>query len=162
MAQEFSLYEVKQIAVNLEKDGLAFYKAMAKRAENSRARAIFLKLASDEEEHIRWIEDHIKVEDIFQEQLMDATKAADDYIREIVKSGVFPNPEKAPEVMQQIQKDEDGVRIAMEAERKSTRFYDILAREARESETKSALLRLKDQEIEHYRLLDEFLQEITK
>ena len=160
MEQEFNLYEVKQIGLNLEKDGLAFYTKMAEIAKSPKAKAIFLKLASDEKTHIRWIEENIKVDDLIQENLMDASGHIDDYIRNIVKSGVFPNPEKAPEVMEQIREDEDGVKLAMEAEQTSTRFYDLLAKNARESKTREILLKLKDQEIEHYRLLKEFLGEL--
>ena len=162
MAQEFNLYEVKQIGLNLEKDGLAFYTKMAGLAKSARAKAIFLKLASDENDHIRWIEENIHVEDLLQEKLMDASGHIDDYIRNIVKSGVFPNPEKAPEAMKSIRKDEDAVEIAMEAEQTSTRFYDYLARNTQESETRKILYRLKEQEIQHYRLLKDFLNELNK
>ncbi len=162
MTQEFNLYEIKQIAVNMEKDGLAFYTAMANRAKTPRSKAIFLKLASDEKDHIRWIEDNINVEDIIQENLVDATGMIDEYLLQIINSGVFPNPEDAPEIMEGIKKDEDGVRIAMEAEKNSTRFYDRLARNTRESVTRESLYKLKDQETEHYQLLKEFLEELKK
>lgn len=162
MAQQFNLYEIKQIGLNLEKDGLAFYTKMASIAKSPKAKAIFLKLASDEKDHIRWIEENIKVDDLLQENLMDASGAIDDYIRNIVKSGVFPNPDKAPEVMAQIKSDEDGIKIAMQAEQTSTRFYDHLAKNSRDSETKESLLKLKEQEIQHYRLLKDFLEEFRK
>jgi len=162
MAQEFNLYEVKQIGLNLEKDGLAFYTKMASIAKSPKARAIFLKLASDEKDHIRWIEENIQVADLLQENLMDASGHIDDYIRNIVKSGVFPNLEKAPDVMANIKKDEDGVEIAMEAEKTSTRFYDHLAKNSRDSGTREILLKLKDQEIQHYHLLKDFLDELKQ
>ena len=96
MAQDFNIYEVKQIALNLEKDGFAFYMAMADFAKSTKAKAIFLKLASDEKEHIEWVNE-LDINEI--EVGSDADIGLiNDYITNLVKSRVFPNPEMAPEV----------------------------------------------------------------
>lgn len=160
MPENFNVYEVKQIGLNLEKDGFAFYMAMSNEAKSPKAKAIFLKLASDEKEHIKWIND-LNIEDIEVSNVADVTMI-NDYINNVIKSGIFPNPEKAPEAMKEIKKDSDGIRIGMNAESKSVKFFDQLHKNTVDSESKNVLWRLKEQEVEHYKLLKEFLEEITQ
>ena len=156
MAQDFNIYEVKQIALNLEKDGFAFYMAMADYAKSTKAKAIFLKLASDEKDHIQWIND-LDINEI--EVGSDADIAMiNDYISNVIKSEVFPNPEKAPEVMDRIHDESDGIRIGMNAESKSVKFFDQLYNNVVDEKSRGILLKLKEQEVLHYKILKEFLE----
>ena len=52
-------------------------------------------------------------------------------------------------------------KIGMNAESKSVKFFDQLHKNTLDSESKDILLRLKDQEVEHYKLLKDFLEELT-
>ena len=160
MPENFNTYEVKQIGLNLERDGFAFYMAMSTAAKSPKAKAIFLKLASDEKEHIKWIND-LNISDIEVGNEADIAMI-NDYINNVIKSGIFPNPEKAPDAMKEIKDDSDGIRIGMNAESKSVKFFDQLHKNTLDSESKDILLRLKEQEIEHYRILKEFLEELNK
>lgn len=158
MAENFNMFEVKQIALHLEEDGFAFYMAMADVAKSSKAKAIFLKLASDEKEHIKWIE-ALDIDDIQVGSEADLDMI-NDYIRNVVKSGIFPNPQKAPEVMKDIKNDSDGIRIGMNAESKSVKFFDQLHKNVLNENSKEVLLKLKEQEIQHYKLLKDFLEQL--
>ena len=158
MTENFNINEVKQIALNLENDGFAFYKAMSSHSKSAKAKAIFLKLASDEKEHIKWINE-LDIEEIQLSSDADIVMI-NDYINNTIKSGVFPNPEKAPEVMDTIKEDSDGVKIGMNAESKSVKFFDHLQKNITDNKSVDILIRLKEQEVLHYNLLKEFLEEL--
>ena len=80
-----------------------------------------------------------------------------DYISNVIKSGVFPNPEKSPEVMSTIREDSDGIRIGMNSESKSVKFFDQLHKNVTNQKSRDILGRLRDQEVIHYNLLKEIL-----
>lgn len=159
MAENFNIYEVKQIALNLENDGFAFYMAMSSHTGSLKAKAIFLKLANDEKEHIKWINE-MDIEEINVGSDADIVMI-NDYINNVIKSGVFPNPEKSPEVMATILKDSDGIRIGMNAESKSVKFFDQLHKNVTDQKGRDILARLRDQEVIHYNLLKDFLAEVN-
>jgi rubrerythrin len=53
--------DVIKTAVQLEKDGRAFYLAAASKTANEAVRRVFTSLAADEENHIAWIEKNLGV-----------------------------------------------------------------------------------------------------
>jgi rubrerythrin len=146
---EYCPHEVFVIAKEMEEEGLAFYKAVAKQVADPEVKALFLKLASDEIEHVRSIE---KLERQTLDHAPDEQDAlVEQYIRSLVDTKVFPDPSEAAAVGRSVEGVLDALAFGIRAERASIAFYSktrVLGR----SEVAGNLI---EQEREHLRLLTE-------
>lgn len=148
--QKFNSVEVIEMAKDIEKRGLDFYKKQAKKTENDELKKLFLKLAEDEQEHY----------DTFSEMLEKAKELTDTdsdyvygedvsaYLRAIIEFTVFPSEE---EVEDKINSIEDVLELAINAEKDSILFYREMM-EYNNEDTNKILKRLVDEEKQH--LLD--------
>ena len=97
MAQSgFNPNEIFAIAKEMEQDGLAFYKAVAKAVADPDAKAMFLKLASDEAQHVRDIERLEEHADDYFPSEEDSLVAQ--YVQGIVDTKVFPPLSEVPKI----------------------------------------------------------------
>jgi rubrerythrin len=146
---EYCPHEVFVIAKEMEEAGIAFYKALARQVGDPDAKALFLKLASDEVQHLRGIEK-------LEQQTLDRAPNEQDalveqYIRGLVDTKVFPDPSEADAVARSVGGVPDALAFGIRAERASIAFYSktwMLGR----SEVAGNLI---EQEREHLRLLTE-------
>jgi len=146
---EYCPHEVLVIAKEMEEAGLAFYKGLAKHVSDPDAKALFLKLASDELRHARAIE---KIE----RQTLDRAPNEHDalveqYIRSLVDTKVFPALSRVASVAQSVTGVLDALALGIRAERASITFYSKTWALGR-SEAAGNLL---EQEREHLGLLSE-------
>jgi rubrerythrin len=122
MTINFSARELINIAVGIERRGIAFYDTMAKSTENAAARDIFQYLADMERTHIR----------IFQGMLGEAAKyqipetyageyAA--YLQALVDSAVFTDDTITSEMATGASSDIEAMELAIIAEKDSILFY---------------------------------------
>ncbi|MGM0437013.1 MAG: ferritin-like domain-containing protein [Bacillota bacterium] len=148
--QKFNSVEVIEMAKDIEKRGLDFYKKQAKKTDNDELKELLLKLAEDEQEHY----------DTFSEMLEKAKELTDTdsdyvysedvsaYLRAIIEFTVFPSEE---EVEEKINSIEDVLELAINAEKDSILFYREMM-EYNNEDTNKILKRLVDEEKQH--LLD--------
>ena len=139
MSISFSGSELVNIAIGVEKRGIAFYDAMAMSTDEATARDIFQRLANMEREHAR----------IFQSMLADADKyqitetyageyAA--YLQALVDSAVFTDDFITSELATRAGSDVEALELAVNAEKDSILFYyemkEIMPKPAQPTEDK--------------------------
>lgn len=148
----FSAHELFEIAREMEEEGLAFYKAMARQANDSEAKAMFLKLASDEVEHVRVIDElDKKAEEYFPSE---ENSLVAQYVRGLVDTEVFPPLSKVPEIAASTSGLLKAIDYGIGAEKRAMDFYSKAKIEANDEEAAAALGRLYAEEEKHLVLLD--------
>lgn len=122
MSISFSGNELIDIAIGIERTGIAFYDVMARSTRNGTAREVFQYLADAERQHIQ----------VFQGLLTDADKyhvaeshageyAA--YVKALVDSAVFNDDFATGEMANRAGSDIEAIELAINAEKDSILFY---------------------------------------
>jgi rubrerythrin len=121
----FSGKELVDIAVSIEKSGMAFYDSMIKCAKGKKAQTAFKYLADQEKEHIKAYERMLGA-------VADApppesyTEEYDQYLKSLVESAVFSSEAAACKLAESTSSDVEGIGIGMRAEKDSILFYTEL------------------------------------
>ena len=138
-----------QLAIQMERDGKAFFLKAASGAENLLAKKVFEELARQEDFHIERIlslYDQMKKEQAFKE-----------WITAVAGVGKLEKvfQESLQEKAQASEDDLNALRFGLEIEDKSVKFYENLATHALDSYEKRFYLTLSHEEREHYlRIMD--------
>ncbi len=122
MSVRFTTSEIVTMAVEAEKNGFAFYQAMAERATDEKTRKIFAFLAEEEAEH----------ENTFQQLLnklspieMSHTGEAEycNYLNAFASTRIFNASVNVDQLIQSVTSDIGAVDIAINIEKESILFY---------------------------------------
>lgn len=142
---DFTDLEACKIAANIEREGIAFYEALAGRLAGRAARETILGLARQEREHLAFFEDELarvrrEKEDPFEE----------DDLADVLDSGIFrPYQDLAGAVKTPAKALSLGVLI----EDRTVRFYDICRERTRSAAAARQLERIIGEEQAHARRL---------
>lgn len=131
----FSGSELIDIALGIEKNGVAFYDSLAESTRSEKAREVYRHLAGEERKHI----------EIFQDMLAPLaghhppetyTEEYDLYLKSLVDAAIFNNEHSAREMAKQAASEIEAIQIALGAEKDSILFYseirDVVRRTNRE------------------------------
>jgi len=159
MSITFSGSELINIAIGIERRGIAFYDIMTRSTENAATRDVFRYLADMEREHIQ----------IFQSMLIEADKyqipetyAGEyaTYLQALVDSAVFTDDMVTSEMATQADSDIKALELAIRAEKDSILFYyemkDIMPKRAQPTVDK-----IITEEKSHLRLLSELKNKLA-
>jgi len=129
----FSGSELVNIAINIERRGIAFYDIMAKSADNEAALHIFQHLAGMEREHIAIFQDMLPEVDSYQ--ISDPSGGEyNEYLQALVENAVFTDDMITGEMATQADSDFRAIELGISAEKDSILFYyqmkDIMPRQA--------------------------------
>ncbi len=122
MSISFSGNELIDIAIGIERTGIAFYDIMARSTRNGTAREVFQHLADAERQHIQ----------VFQGLLTDADKYQVTethvgeyavYVKALVDSAVFTDDFATDEMANRAGSDIEAIELAINAEKDSILFY---------------------------------------
>jgi len=133
MSISFSTGELVNIAIGIERRGIAFYDIMAKSTENVTARGVFQRLADMEREHIQIFQDMLDEADRYQIPGDTALEYAA-YFKALVDSAVFTDDMVASEMAINADSDVKALELAISAEKDSILFYyqmrDVMSKSA--------------------------------
>jgi rubrerythrin len=150
--------ELINIAVGIEKRGVAFYDAMAESASNATAKEVFKNLADMEREHIQIFQGMLDEVDKYQIPETYAEEYAD-YFQALVNSAVFTDDTMARQMAMQVD-DIQAMELAIGAEKDSILFYsemkDIMPKPAQPTVNKVIL-----EEKSHLRDLSELKRKMA-
>ena len=122
MALTFSASELINIAIGIERRGIAFYDTMARSTENAEARDVFQYLADMERTHIHIFQSMLGETDKYQPQESYAGEHAA-YLQALVDSAVFTDDSITSEMATQLSSDIEAMELAIGAEKDSILFY---------------------------------------
>ncbi|MDF1579158.1 MAG: ferritin family protein [Desulfuromonadales bacterium] len=148
---QFSGYEVIRAAMEVEKKGRDFYRAMVQRAGDTVAKNVFIQLADDEIQHLKTLNTLLeKYQDSsFWEQEPEFVP----YLRLFNEEATFPSVDALDEALQGEHPDLAAIDLAVAAERKFANFFTRVTAIAKTAEGTKAFKWLAEEEERHAQLL---------
>ena len=133
MSVSFSGNELIDVAIGIERRGLAFYDIMTRSTDSAEARDIFQRLADMEREHMQIFEGMRNESEKFQlAEIYEGEHEA--YLQALADSAVFTDDVITSELASQADSDIEAMELAINAEKDSLLFYyqmkDIMPRRA--------------------------------
>lgn len=123
MASNFSAAEIVELGVQIEKNGEAFYLAMAEKAEDKKAAELFTFLAGEERHHIAAFERlHDAVEEYAPHESYPDEYFA--YMREIASEHIFIQEPDGAKLAGTMKDEKEALAMALRFENDSIRFYE--------------------------------------
>ncbi|MDD5127391.1 MAG: ferritin family protein [Dehalococcoidales bacterium] len=159
MSITFSGGELINIAINIEKSGMAFYDTMSRSTENATARAAFKELTQMERNHIKIFQDIA----LPSENGKGAGTAGDEYegyLQALVNSAVFTDELTTSELATRVSGDIEALELGIEAEKDSILFYYEM-RDIVPPRTRDTIDRIIKEEKSHLRQLGEIKRKLA-
>ena len=136
-------------AIQMEKDGYAFYTKAAAQTKSDMGKTIFESLAADEQRHL----------DVFQKMFEE--KVGELEWNDLVKSSkkyanipIFPTDLKNAPGMDPDSTEIDALRMAMDSEKEAIDYYSKIEKNINDQELKNVINEIISQEKNHYSLLE--------
>jgi rubrerythrin len=143
-------------AIQMEKDGYAFYMKAAAQTNSSMGKTIFEGLASDEEMHL----------DVF-EKLFQDTIGSTEWDQLVNSSKKYANIPIFPKGMKDLEETNpdtseiDALRIAMDAEKEAIDYYSEIKVKINDGKIQKIIDEIIEQEKSHYYLLEQEFNHIS-
>lgn len=132
MSLFFSGRELVEIALQIERNGFAFYTVALERAADPRAKQVYAHLRSEEERHIAIFE-RLSPEGLAEESYPEEATA---YVQALATSRVFTDQEQVSQAVAQAPSPDEVLRLGMGFEKDSILFYtqmrELVKRSGRE------------------------------
>ncbi len=144
---------VFEFAMQMEKDGEAFYRQIAAATKNAGLRKIFSTLADEEVVHYNTFKKLFESGDAKAVESNALAKAKNIFV-EMQKAGDFDLAAETPQT--------EAYRQAMEAEKAAYTFYEQKAGEMTAGAEKKILQAFAREERRHYRLLEHVLEFVSR
>ena len=156
----FSDVEAAKIAVGLEKDGRAFYLAVAEKAADSSARALLKQLAEAEAKH------QVRFEALEQKLVLGGGRYWDDpevteYIRALMDTKVFPRHYEPEAMAKRLSSERAIFEFALQIEKDSVLFYRTAAEHAEEASASAVFDEIRKEEEKHVVWVSERLRKVA-
>lgn len=163
MPENLNADEILTIAEQIERDGYAFYRAAAERAENERERKLFADLAEWEKEHERvFTAMHEAVaRDPEKARTLDPQSEEALYLHAIHEGRIFDLTTPPEEVVARCRNTVDIIRDAVMREKDTVIFYMALGAMMRTREDEDRLNTVITEELSHVRFLSDLLASLT-
>jgi rubrerythrin len=155
----FSGSELINIAIGIERRGIAFYDIMAKSTENATTRAVFQSLVDMEREHIQIFRGMLGEADKYQTSDTYAGEYAA-YLQALVDSAVFTDDVVTSEMVTWASSDIGAVELAIGAEKDSILFYYEM-KEILPQQVQPMVSRVITEEKSHLRQLSELKKKLA-
>jgi rubrerythrin len=153
MAVFFSGSELLEIAMGIERNGMAFYQALADKTGKRDVKDIYTYLAGEEKKHLDIFQGmsdslgQVKPPETYTEEYML-------YLKSLVDSAVFSNVTEAQQKAAKLSNEIEALDAGIQAEKDSILFYTELQNLVRERDRK-VVLNIVDEEKKHLRQLSE-------
>ena len=122
MSIVFSVSELINIAIGIERRGITFYDIMARSTEDEMARQVFQNLTEMERQHIQIFQDMLDEADKYQPS-ETLTEEYAGYLQALIDNAVFTDDMITSEMATQADSDIKAVELAIGAEKDSILFY---------------------------------------
>ena len=144
-------------AIQMEKDGYAFYKKASAQTSSDMGREIFDSLANDEQLHL----------EVFQKLFEDRINKSE-WNNLVNSSKKYAEIDIFPKDLQQIEganpdtNELDAIKIAMDSEKDAIEYYGKIKEKTKEEDIKRIINEIIEQEKNHYSILQEEFEHLTK
>lgn len=153
----FSGSELLEAALGIEKNGAAFYNALAEKARDESARAIYERLAAEEIKHQKTFQAMLDAVGSYQPPEGYSQDYAR-YLKSLVDSSVFTSVSQAQQRAAQASSPAQALDIGIQAEKDSILFYTEMQNLVKPAD-RQLVLRIIDEEREHLNRLAQLKQD---
>ena len=152
MGERFSVQEVIEIAIEIEKNGVTFYRSLVESADTSHLRELFVYLAEEEKRHVARFQEILEA--IGGYQISEAYYATQymGYMKALADERVFKSDISVTEAANSARSPREAIDIAIGFEKESILFLHEMRVLVRESDRKT-IQKLLDEERDHVRRL---------
>lgn len=151
----FNAYEALRIATEMERDGLAFYEALAGAVSDAGVRKLSERLAEEEKDHIRRFEEMINAERLDNAWNLDNLQLLEDYLNATVKRDVFPGKAAAAKIGESVANPSEALSLAIHMENMAVEYYSKLHDTCTYDTGKKAFAQIVEEEKKHAASLEE-------
>ncbi|MCL0081874.1 ferritin family protein [Dehalococcoidia bacterium] len=153
MSISFSTSELINIAIDIERRGMAFYDVMSQSTENAEARDLFRHLGEMERQHVQIFRDMLGEAGKYQPSESDTEEYAA-YLKALVDSAVFTDDLITSGMAANADSDIEALQLAIGAEKDAILFY-YLMRDIMPPRTQPTVNKIIAEEKLHLRQLSE-------
>jgi rubrerythrin len=156
----FSASELLEMAMGIERNGMAFYQALAKKTRKRDVKDIYNFLTEEEKKHLntfKGMADSLgqgKAPEIGSEEYML-------YLKALIDNVAFSNVNEAQEKAAKVLNEIEAIGIGIQAEKDSILFYTEFQNSLREQDRK-VVLNILDEEKSHLQQLSELAAKLQK
>ena len=152
MSDSVSMQEIIEIAIEIEKNGVTFYRALTESANTARVKELFSYLAEEEKRHIARFQEILESAGGYQ--ISEAYYATQymGYMKALADERVFRSDISAEEVADRAKSPGDAIDVAIGFEKESIIFLHEMRELLPESDRES-IQKLLDEERNHLRQL---------
>lgn len=144
-------------AIQMEKDGYSFYQKAAAQTSSDMGRTVFKSLAADELLHLEVFEKLFN-EKVGKDEWYDLVNTSKKY----VDIPIFPKDLKTVEGANPDTNELDALNMAMTSENEAIEYYTEIKEKIVESELKEIINEIIDQEKNHYSILEQEFNHLSK
>jgi len=155
----FAAADVVEMALELEKSGEVFYRAVAKKVKSAQIQTLFEDLANQEVQHYAAFQKLSKT--VWDKPLMlpDEWNQYLMYLQATIQSVFFEGEDKALALAEQVTDEKEALRMAMGFEKETLLFFYDLRDMVSEGD-RTILTRIVNEEKSHLRRLSDMLQSL--
>jgi len=152
MSDQFSIQEVVEIAIEIEKNGAEFYRSLMESAETAWLRDLFKYLSEEEKRHIVRFQEILESVGGYQTSEVYYATEYMGYMKALADERVFRDDISAKEVASRLKSSKEVIDVAISFEKESIVFLHEMQELVNESDRKS-VQKLLDEERDHVRRL---------
>ena len=160
MSDEFSIQEVIEIAIEIEKNGVTFYRALTESANTVRLRDLFAYLAEEEKRHIVRFQEILESAGGYQVSEAYYVTQYMDYMKALADERVFGRGIPTAQIADRARSPKEAIDIAIGFEKESILFLHEMWQLVPESD-REAIQKLLDEERDHVRRLSAMKAQIS-
>ncbi len=159
MSVVFSISELINIAIGIERRGITFYDIMAKSTDSAMAGDVFQSLADMERGHIEIFQGMLGEADKYQPS-ETSTKEYANYLQALIDSAVFTDDMITSEMATQANSDIQATELGISAEKDSILFYYDM-REVIPQQAQSTVNKVLAEEKSHLQQLSQLKKKLV-
>ncbi|HEY92694.1 MAG TPA: ferritin family protein [Dehalococcoidia bacterium] len=160
MSIVFTGSELVEIAINIERNGVAFYQALANKTQNKDSKDIYDYLANEEKKHLNTFQGMLDAVGQYQPP-QDYAEEYMLYLKSLVDSSVFSNISEAQQKAEKVTSEIEATDIGIQAEKDSILFYTEMQNFVRQPDQK-VVLNIIDEEKAHLRMFSQLKKTLRK
>ena len=155
--EKFSINEITELAIQIEKKGYTFYnKALERKNLSSNSKELLKKLRDDEIVHEQTFKKMRTELDREEITLSGDWQEVSNYIRTISDSHIFSEPDAAIKLATSVKNEKELIENAIQFEKDTLLFFNSIYEEIKDQTVRKILKKIIDEEVLHVEKLKEF------
>ena len=159
----FHCIDALEVSLSIEKQGFVYYDKAAKSAVDPRVRAIFLRLANEEKEHIQSLQNKARfLQPALRSKVVPRESRAENFIKNELIGKVFPVPTDDKDEACAVENDLEALDIGIDAEKRSIEVLSQLVADEKKMDVRMIFNHLLIEERKHLAALEELKKTLAK